>query len=1012
MSPGELLPALRRLEDLPPLFEALGMTRLWMPIPVLEWLGDPRLAGRIEGAAIVARQGDLEWYGIEAGDPAGIARKVARRLALRGLAAGVAVLGREARLLVLATTSPDPDTLVIHLGAAEPRALDALSRLGRLPLDNAAATLARIGECLGTERLGRRFFEQFRLTLEALAAASDREARPDERRQLALIQLTRVLFLYFVQAKGWLDGRPDFLRREVDRCLTRRGKLHRDFLKPLFFGTLNRPMAERTGARAFGRVPFLNGGLFEPHPLERRFRADCPNAPWQAAFDELFERFVFTVREGAEAGSIAPDMLGRVFEGVMAPADRRSSGTYYTPPALVGQLLDAAFAAHIAQRLNISDREASARLDGNDPALRPLLESVRLLDPAVGSGAFLLGALEKLAGWQVGKTGSLVELRRRILGRSLYGVDLDPMAVRLTELRLWLAVVAEDRETDPRKVEPLPNLDALIRQGDALRDPLAVIGETLRPTPSAGRTIAELKRRLYPATGTDKRELARALRRAEMLAAKECLSTVERKLERQAAECLASGKAQTLFGSPAGLDAAGRRHLAEIRDRLRRVRGCRRALDRTGAVPWFQFEAHFADVFAANGGFDIVCGNPPWVRAEQLSRGFRQSLSTQYRWWKGGHSAGYGHQPDLAIAFLERAAGLVAPGGTVAMLVPAKLATAAYARTARSALSEGFTLHSSADLTTSGAGAFAATVYPMALVATRHPPAAGHSVRASLDPRVEGEVSQAGITGGAPWVMVSSAEREALEAVAGGHPTLCGHYSIQLGVKTGANEIFLDPVEPVEANLIRWAIRGRDIRPFIARGGVRLLWTHGRDGQPLAKLPPRVAAYLAPKQGTLRGRADYAGGPPWSLFRTGPAQSPHRVVWSDLARRLSAAPLTGPLESTRIPLNTCYVVATATDSAALRLSAWLNSSWIRGVARAAASPARGGYFRFDARAVGGVPLVDSALADPALEAIARSAAGGRDVQEALDEISAAHLGLAGRHRAALLALAGRPARRG
>ncbi|HTO73298.1 MAG TPA: hypothetical protein VMJ30_05735 [Gemmatimonadales bacterium] len=1012
MSLGELLPALRRLEELPSLFEALGHTRLWTPIPVLDWLGDPRLASRVERAAIVARQGEFEWYGIEAIDPVPVARKIGRRLALRGVTAGLAVLNRGSKVLILATTSPDPDTLVIHLGAPEPRAIDALGRLGRLPRDNAAATLARVGECLGTERLGRRFFEQFRITLEALAAGSDREARPDERRQLALIQLTRVLFLYFVQAKGWLDGRPDFIRREVDRCLARRGRLHRDFLKPLFFGTLNRPMAERTGARAFGKVPFLNGGLFEPHPLERRYRADSPNAPWQSAFDDLFERFAFTVREGSEADSIAPDMLGRVFEGVMAPADRRASGTYYTPPALVGQLLNAAFAAHIAQRLRISEQEAHTRLERQDPGLHPLLESVTLLDPAVGSGAFLLGALEKLARWQDGRMATPVEIRRRILGRSLFGVDLDPMAVRLTELRLWLAVVAEDRETDPRKVDPLPNLDALIRQGDALRDPIAVIGETLRPTPSAGRTIAELKRRLYPATGSDKRELARALRRAEMLAAKECLSTVERKLEREAAECLAAGRDPTLFGSPAGLDAIGKRRLGEIRDRLRRVRSSRRTLERSGAVPWFQFESHFADVFAASGGFDIVTGNPPWVRAEQLPRALRQSLSTQYRWWKGGSSSGFGHQPDLAVAFLERAAGLVAPGGTVALLLPAKLATAAYARTARSALSDGFTLHSSADLTESGSSAFEATVYPMALVATRHPPVEGHSVRATLDPTVEGQVSQRGIAGGAPWIMVSSAEQEALEAVVGNQPTLSSRYSIQLGVKTGANEIFLDPAEPVEANLIRWAIRGRDIRPFIARGGVRLLWTHGADGQPLAKLPPRVAAYLAPKQATLRARADYAGGPPWSLFRTGPAQWPHRVVWSDLARRLSAASLTGPLESSRIPLNTCYLVATTSDAESLRLSSWLNSSWIRAAARAAASPARGGYFRFDARTVGGLPLVSSALADPALEELARRAAGGRDEQETLDELVAAHLGLAGRHRVALLALAGRPARCG
>ena len=232
-----------------------------------------------------------------------------------------------------------------RLAASSVTALTALARLGALPRDNATVALARAGELLGTERVGRRFFEQFRLTLEAMAAAADRQARLEDRRQLALIQLTRVLFLYFVQAKGWLDGRSDFLLRQVDACLLRRGQLHRHFLRPLFFGTLNRPAALRERATAFGRIPFLNGGLFEPHPLERRYRADLPNAVWRGAFDDLFERFHFTVREGVAPGSIAPDMLGRVFEGVMTPEMRRASGTYYTPPRLVGELVDAAFAA-------------------------------------------------------------------------------------------------------------------------------------------------------------------------------------------------------------------------------------------------------------------------------------------------------------------------------------------------------------------------------------------------------------------------------------------------------------------------------------------------------------------------------------------------------------------------------------------------------------------------------------------------------------------------------------------
>ncbi|MEO8031366.1 MAG: DNA methyltransferase [Gemmatimonadota bacterium] len=1012
MSLAVMLHSLRRLEELPALFESLGLDRQWQAIPVDAWLEDDRLAARVPRAAVVAGAGPLRWFGLEADEPVPVARRVARQLALRGNSAGIAVLGPGLRVLVLAVTIPEPELLVIRLDGPEPAALIAMERLGSLPRNNAAEALARAGEILSTERVGRRFFQQFRLTLESMAAGADRNARQDERRQLALIQLTRILFLYFVQAKGWLDGRPDFLRRQVDACLGRRGHLHRHFLRPLFFGTLNRPTALRDRSSGFGRIPFLNGGLFEPHPLERRYRADFGNAVWRSAFDDLFERFEFTVREGATAGSIAPDMLGRVFEGVMAPEARHASGTYYTPPALVGELLDAAFAALIAGRLGINDVEAARRLRHGDESVREVLQSVTLLDPAVGSGAFLLGALERLAGWQRSARQSSTQLRRQILSRSLFGVDLDPMAVRLTELRLWLAVVAEDEECDPRRVQPLPNLDALIRQGDALRDPVAVIGESLRPSAMAGRLIADLKQRLYPATGETKRDLARALRQAETSAAAEGLQTLERRLEAETAECLASGRDPTLFGSPAGLSRDGRKRLAELRERLRRVRGFRRALERSGTVPWFQFEAHFADVFAAGGGFDIVTGNPPWVRAEQLPPGLRQSLGAQYRWWRGSGRAGFGHQPDLAVAFLERAAGLVAPGGVVALLLPAKLATAEYARTARRALAEQFTIHSSADLTGRAASAFDATVYPMALVASRQAPPPGHEVRDRLDPACLPPLPQAAIAGGGPWVLIGSAQRDAIASMQADRRTVADHFTIQLGVKTGANEVFLDPPDPVEANLIRWAIRGRDVRPFIARGSARLLWTHDARGQPLERLPPRAAAYLDSREATLRARADFAGGPPWALFRTGAALAPHRVVWSDMARRLSAAALTGPLESSRIPLNSCYVLATTSDPVARRLAAWLNCTWIRAVARTGASPARGGYARFDARTVGALPLVDTALTDPALEELSRQGSAGHDIQEALDELCAAHLGLGSRDREALRGLAGRTPHRG
>ena len=405
----------------------------------------------------------------------------------------------------------------------------------------------------------------------------------EDRHALALLQLTRVLFLYFVQAKGWLSGNGRFLAEAVDRCLSRGRRVHRDLLRPLFFGTLNCPISERSRtALAFGPIPFLNGGLFEPHPLERRVRGDIENALWRDAFDRLFERFHFTVTEG-ERGGIAPDMLGRVFEGVMAPQERRASGTYYTPSALVRQLLDEGLAAVVSDRLACSLAEAERCIADGAERARRAIRRLRILDPAVGSGAFLLGALERLSALGTIK-GSVAAARRRILQRNLFGVDRNGAAVRLTELRLWLAVIADDGTERPAEVHPLPNLDRLIRQGDSLFDPA---GSGLR-APADRRMaseLAHLRSGVVTATGREKRGILRRLVRVEAEIAERSLAGTSEALRESIAEWLRVARCVDLFGARRGLGVKETERLAELRRELRQVRSLQRALAREGEVP-------------------------------------------------------------------------------------------------------------------------------------------------------------------------------------------------------------------------------------------------------------------------------------------------------------------------------------------------------------------------------------------------------------------------------------------
>ncbi|MEP6574640.1 MAG: hypothetical protein ABJD11_18210, partial [Gemmatimonadota bacterium] len=142
-----------------------------------------------------------------------------------------------------------------------------------------------------------------------------------------------------------------------------------------------------------------------------------------------------------------------------------------------------------------------------------------------------------------------------------------------------------------------------------------------------------------------------------------------------------------------------------------------------------------------------------------------------------------------------------------------------------------------------------------------------------------------------------------------------------------------------------------------------------------------------------RARSDYGSGPPWTLFRTLPSVSPHRVVWADLAPRLGAAALTGESARDAVALNSCYLITPAQASEAHALAAWLNSTWIGAAARSVADPARGGFARFNARAVGGVPLPDAVLEDAELIRLGRAGAQGESVQAELDAHCARLLGL-------------------
>ncbi len=313
------------------------------------------------------------------------------------------------------------------------------------------------------------------------------EGRP-ERRAWAQRLMNRLMFLRFVEKKGWLsfDNSTDYLA-----ALYKKGRDESDFyqnrLAKLFFLGLNNPSnisltATSNGVLTpfIGSVPFLNGGLFEKTALDSDTVSIPPAVLGELIGPEgLFYRFNFTIDESTPfdvAVAVDPEMLGNVFEKLVISEELRSqSGSYYTPKTIVSFMCREALKQFLGgyEKL-VDEHDASELPNAKCRELLQQLETVRVVDPACGSGAYLLGMLHELHGilraldTKSRPVGSRedYELKLQIIQRNLYGVDLQPFATEIARLRLWLSLAVDS--TQPRA---LPNLKFKIESGDSLAAP-------------------------------------------------------------------------------------------------------------------------------------------------------------------------------------------------------------------------------------------------------------------------------------------------------------------------------------------------------------------------------------------------------------------------------------------------------------------------------------------------------------------------------------------------------------
>ena len=541
--------------------------------------------------------------------------------------------------------------LVFDHGQHNRTAVQQVSNIYRRPHDTRSIREA-LDQAFDVERVTKRFFEEYDRIFKAAKERVTGFDDDEDRHLFVQTHFNRLMFVHFLSRKGWLtfNGDKDYLNA-LWKARPEANNFHRDRLRPLFFRGLNVPREDRDAdfESLCGDVPFLNGGLFEETVFDTQ--ASVPDEAIEPLLFDLFDKFNFTVMESTPFDievAVDPEMLGKVFEELVT--GRHESGSYYTPRPVVSFMCREALKGYLEGATGL-DSDAIARfVDERDAAGIPLpearavseaLHAVAVVDPACGSGAYLLGMMQELIElWSALYSGELkndarerYDLKLDIIQRNLHGVDIDAFAVNIAMLRMWLSLAIEYDGDSP---EPLPNLDFKVMCGDSL----------LGPDPGVGAQAAREDASAQVSLG---REPARM-----------------RKLDDLKADymrAIASEEKQRL-----------RTEIDAIRERLREALGDASTVP-AGSVDW---RVEFAEVFA-DGGFDIAITNPPYIDSTTMTKRDpqeRHTLTVQYTTTTGNW--------DYYIPFWERSLQLVRPGAVAVLITPNKWLSAPYGKGLRS----------------------------------------------------------------------------------------------------------------------------------------------------------------------------------------------------------------------------------------------------------------------------------------------------------------------------------------
>lgn len=663
----------------------------------------------------------------------------------------------------------------------------------------------------------------------------------------------------------------------------------------------------------FSQVPFLNGGLFEClHQKDYGDEDGFSRVPaWRAIIpDRLFfdpndglinilGRYNWTVEEDSPDDMVValdPELLGKVFENLLGACNdetrqsaRKAAGSFYTPRQVVQLMVDESLARYIARQVGdgkegqedeelalarrfISDSELPAGLpQGYASRACEALTTVKVLDPACGSGAFPIGLLNRIVD-VVGKVDPGTDrynLKLRLIQNCIHGIDREPIATQIAKLRFFISLTCE-QEIDPAKpddnfgIKPLPNLETKFVAADTL---IKLAGDGNGQSLFTDKALDTMLEELMDIR-------ANKILRACTYQEKKALRERDEELRGRISLLLGGGgkskiadyikrlndleqerkkypeQREEIEGDPlliADLNAQGTFSVdvnkdkrddidSQIRDIKKKIKAAQKqaagdsqslvAEQVAGWNPYHPTES--AKFFAPawmfgmkEAAFDIVIGNPPYIRLQNLKKDPRRA---EYQ------AQGYGCYTsggDIYQLFYERGLQLVGDGGLLCFITSNKWMRAGYGDVTR----QYFTTQANPVLLIDmGANVFNSATVDTNIVLVEKKPYEGATKAVT---RQGGEIKELAETlqgaenmkfDSGAWVILDPLEKSIKDKItARGVALTDWNISIYRGIVTGCNEAFiidkakrdeLIKADKKSAEIIRPVLRGRDIKRY------------------------------------------------------------------------------------------------------------------------------------------------------------------------------------------------------